>query len=144
MDKKGVSLIVLVLSIMIILILSTTVTIVGQDAYKSIEYIQFTKKIDVIEKAVKKAAIKGKTEGVTLNDYIEDVNVRSNYETTLDELNTIIQHIEQKYQIQLNLNKYYLINGTNLESLGVKNIKGEFIINYDNGIAFSIVPLIML
>ena len=123
--KKGISLIILVITIIIMLIISAMVIGNGINMTSDVEYIRFEKEIEIIEKAVKKSYLKDKIYGVKPSVYATDIT------------NTI-SLINNTHGLVLDEDNIYVINEQDLKNMGITNIKGEYIVDYQKGYVFSL------
>lgn len=123
--RKGISLIILIVTITIMLIITAIVVSDGFDMTKDVEYIRFEKQIEIIEKAVKKSYLKDKIYGVVPSEYATD------YTSTINLINNT-------HGIIIDEENSYIINEQDLKNMGVTNIKGEFIVDFQKGYVFSI------
>lgn len=123
--KKGISLIILVITIIIMLIISAMVIGNGINMTSDVEYIRFEKEIEIIEKAVKKSYLKDKIYGVKPSGYATDITNN-------------ISLINNTHGLVLDEDNIYVINEQDLKNMGITNIKGEYIVDYQKGYVFSL------
>ncbi len=123
--RKGISLVILIITVIILLLLTTVVVNNGLDIGKDVEYIRFEKEIQTIEKAIRKAKLKEKTYGVLSSEYSTDVT------NTINLINT-------KYSLSLTTDNCYVLNQEDLKSMGISNVRGEYIVDYENSYVFLI------
>lgn len=126
MYKKGISLVVLTITIVVLLILVTVIIGAGINTSSSIAYMKNKESIELIEQEIKKAKLNNQTYGTVIS------NVSNDYDNTIDA-------IEDKYNVDLDVD-YYLLTQNDLQQMGIKRIGGEYIVNYEKGIVFSVNP----
>lgn len=126
-SEKGITLVALVVMVIIITILATVTTYTGIKSYEKAQVIEFKKRMSIVEERVrtlqKRADVDPSLEN-RLSDFSE--NTRSS------EANSLIN--------ELNLgNEYVFFSNDNMKSqLGIDDIKGSYLINFENGKVYSV------
>lgn len=147
MNKKGISLIILVITLIVIIIIASTVVFTGLDFNNTTNSVKFETSIELIEKTIRKEQIKGKFAGTTIEEYEKNENNEQNrFSFTQAELESMISEISNISPIiQINSEKeeYYLLNSEDLKSIGLNEIYKEYLINYKNGYVFCLEPIII-
>ncbi len=130
--KKGISLIILIVTIIIISLITTTVSVVSLDIIDEVKYMRFKSSIEMVEKEVQKAILKGETHG-------ELFSVNNNNTTYAEQISAI----NTKYNINVSTSGYMIVSSENntLKELGINKFEGTYFVNYENGKVFSAKPI---
>ncbi|MBE5822088.1 MAG: hypothetical protein E7311_05855 [Clostridiales bacterium] len=146
MNKKGISLVALTITIIVMTIITATIVITGLDLNKTTDLIKFEKSITLIEKTIRKEYIKDNIIGISLKNYeLNSNNEQDEFNFTEEELNNILTEIKEIYttiEIDNEKEEYYLLNKEHLLKLGLNEIYEEYLVNYKYGYVFCLTPVI--
>lgn len=147
MFKRGISLVILIITIVLIIILTSTVIYIGTDLFKETEQIKIEKIFTLLEKNIRKEYINGNTVGVNLESYYNNKNnEQKEFTFTVEELEEKIKDITERHLVLI-LNKksdYYLLNKNHIKSLKLDELlklSDNFLVNYKNGYVFLLNPI---
>ena len=130
-NQKGVTLISLVITIVVLLIIVSISTYTGLENAKETKESARVVELQLVQQAVMQKYTKYNLtgdehilQGVAYTDFVE--------------LNSLIAEIQEKIGVTIELkddsaNNYYLLDKTSLAELGITNTEDEYIVNYTTG-----------
>lgn len=146
MNKKGISIIMLAITVLVIVIMSSAVIYTGFNINEQTSFVIFEKSINLIEKTIRKEYIKGNIVGTNLQDYENNTNSEQDkFEFTQEELIEIIDDIKIIYPailIDSEKSDYYLLDREDFITLGLNEIYDNYLVNYKKGFVFCLSPII--
>lgn len=130
-NQKGITLISLVITIIVMFILTSIGTYTGVKNIRESREKAVKTELKLVQQAVLQKYAKYNLTGdksiLPGNSYVD-----------FTELNSIIKEINEKTEVTIelkddNANNYYLLDITSLKALGITNTEDEYIVNYITG-----------
>lgn len=130
-NQKGITLMSLVITIIVILILASIGTYTGINNVKESRDSAVKTELQFVQQAVLQKYAKYNLTG-------DKSILPGNSYADFTELNEIIGQIEEKTEVTIELkdddaNNYYLLDINSLQELGITNTEDEYIVNYTTG-----------
>ena len=130
-NEKGVTLISLVITIIVLLILASISTYTGIGNIKETRESVRKTELQLVQQAVIQKYTKYNLTG-------DDKLLQGVSYQDFTELNSLIAEIREKISVTIelkddNANNYYLLNKTSLANIGITNTEDEYIVNYTTG-----------
>lgn len=130
-NQKGITLISLVITIIILLILASISIYTGTNNVKESRDSAVKTELQFVQQAVLQKYAKYKLTG-------DKSILPGNPYPDFTKLNEIISQINEKTKVTIvlkdeNANNYYLLDKNSLQALGITNTEDEYIVNYTTG-----------
>lgn len=124
-QEKGITLIALVITIIVLLILAGIAVTSGTIGIGETEDRKLVTELGIVEHAA--------LERYTKANITKEAYPGTAYQT-LEQLKTDISQMKDEIQLQdTNIENYYLLKKEDLEELGITNTEDQYIINYKTG-----------
>lgn len=125
-ENKGITLIALVITIIVLLILSSIGVVAGSESIKSAEDNKLLVELDMVQHAVLERYSKYKL--------VNDKYVLIGTQITYDEAESVSEQMNRRLPEE---GTYYRLMPSDLELLGLSKSAHQYIVNYEKGIALN-------
>lgn len=130
-NEKGITLISLVITIIVLLILASISSYIGVNSVKESGDSAVKAELQLVQQAAFQKYAKYNLTG-------NQSNLPGNSYVDFTKLNEVIEQIKQKTGVTIEFkdndaNNYYLLDINGLQALGITNTQDEYIVNYTTG-----------